>query len=178
MYLNYYAIPLVILVFILSFLLFHIRRYKDAAGSTCFSLLLAATIIYSSFYALEISSNTYETALTFYKLEYIGVPFIPAFFLTFSMRYTGKKKWLNAPTLVSIFAVPLITMVLVLTIGGHTLYHKEIFFSTETIFPALVYEPGPWYIIQEFYNVLCIMLGQVHCCLIHGLRSCLLSGNR
>lgn len=81
MYLNYFALPLIVLITILSALLFHARKHKETNGTTCFSLMLIATIIYSLFYALEISSTSFDTALVFYKLEYIGIPFIPAFYL-------------------------------------------------------------------------------------------------
>nr|WP_321497572.1 histidine kinase N-terminal 7TM domain-containing protein [uncultured Methanolobus sp.] len=157
MYLNYYALPLIALVIILSTVLFHVRKHKETSGTTCFSFMLLATIIYSVFYALEISSESFDTALIFYKLEYLGIPFIPAFLLTFSVKYTGKKHWLTAPVIVSLFSVPLITMILVFTTGQHTLYHKNLMLSANTIFPALTFEPGIWYAVQEFYNVLCIM---------------------
>ncbi|MDK2831782.1 MAG: two-component system, sensor histidine kinase and response regulator [Methanolobus sp.] len=157
MYLNYFALPLIVLITILSALLFHARKHKEANGTTCFSLMLIATIIYSLFYSLEISSTNFDTALIFYKLEYIGIPFIPAFLLTFSIKYTGKKQWLTAPIIVSIFTVPLITMILVFTTERHSLYNQNLMMSTNTLFPALTFEPGIWYAVQEFYNVLCIM---------------------
>ncbi|MDK2826867.1 MAG: two-component system, sensor histidine kinase and response regulator, partial [Methanolobus sp.] len=119
--------------------------------------MLLATIIYSVFYTLEISSDNFNTALFFYKLEYLGIPFIPAFLLTFSVKYTGKKQWLTVPALVSIFSIPLITMILVFTTGQHTLYNRNLMMNTNTIFPALTFDPGIWYAVQEFYNVLCIM---------------------
>ncbi|WP_406660944.1 histidine kinase N-terminal 7TM domain-containing protein [Methanolobus sp. ZRKC3] len=158
MYLNYYAIPLIALVFVLSALIYHIQKHKDAAGTTFFTILLLSTIIYSFFYALEISSTTLNSALTFYKLQYIGIPFIPVSFLIFSIEYTGKKHKLTAKTIVTAFAIPLITMLLVFTTEKHTLYHREIFLSAETIFPSLVFEPGIWYWIQESYNILCIII--------------------
>lgn len=161
MYLNYYALPLIALVLILCAMLFHIRKHKDAAGTTCYSFLLVCTIIYSLFYALEISSTSLNTALTFYKLEYIGIPFIPSFFLTFAIRYSGKKRWLNTPTIIAIFTIPLITIILVFFSGEHTLYHKQAAMSYDSIFPALVFEPGIWYYVQEIYNFFCIILGEV-----------------
>ncbi len=157
MYLNYYAIPLIVLACILSVLVFHIPKHKDTAGATCFSLLLGSSIIYAFFYALEISSTTLNSALTFYKLEYIGIPFIPAFMLIFAIKYTGKKHWLSTAAIVATFAIPLITLILVFTTGKHTLYHKGIFLSSETIFPSLVFEPGIWYGVQQFYGIACII---------------------
>lgn len=161
MYLNYYSLPLIALVIILAILLFQVRKHKDATGTTCFSLLLICITIYSFFYALEISSSNFKEALNFYKLEYIGIPFVPAFFLTFTIRYTGKKRWLNTPAIVALFSVPLTSMILVFTTGEHNLYHEEIFLSNETIFPALVFEPGIWYTIQQFYSILCILFAQL-----------------
>lgn len=161
MYLNYYAIPLIILVFLLCLLFYYIRKNKEAAGTTCLSLLIAATIIYTFFYALEVCSETYEEALTFYKFEYIGVPFIATFFLTFSIRYTGRKKWMTPLSLLLIFSIPIITMVMVFTLGSHNLYFRQLSFTDNEIFPALTSEPGIWYMIQQFYNILCILTGEI-----------------
>ncbi|WMW23455.1 histidine kinase N-terminal 7TM domain-containing protein [Methanolobus mangrovi] len=157
MYLNYYAIPLIILACLLSVLIFHIQKHKNTNGTTSFSLLLFFIIIYAFFYAFEISSTTLNSALTFYKLEYIGIAFIPLFMLIFAIKYTGKKHLLTTPAIVATFAIPLITMILVFTTGKHTLYHKEIFLSSETIFPSLVFEPGIWYGVQQFYQIACII---------------------
>lgn len=161
MYLNYYAIPLIVLVFIIGGLLFRIQKHRDAVGTTCFTFLLISTMIYSFFYAMEISSNILETSLMFYKLEYVGIPFISAFFLTFAVKYTGKKHWLKTPVIVALFSIPVVTMILVFTTEQHTLYHKSVIMSNETIFPALMFEPGIWYAVQEFYNVLCLMFSIV-----------------
>ncbi len=158
MYLNYYSLPLFALVFILCALIFYIQRHKDSTGTTSFSFLLLSIMIYTFFYALEISSTSLDSALIFYKLEYIGIPFIPAFLLMFIIKYTGKNQWVTTKSIVATFAVPLVTMFLVFTTGKHTLYHKGIFLNSETIFPSLTFEPGIWYWVQEFYSVLCIIL--------------------
>ncbi|WP_281246280.1 histidine kinase N-terminal 7TM domain-containing protein [Methanolobus profundi] len=147
------------MLLIMSVLILQIRKHKDAVGTTCFTFLLGAAIIYSFFYALEISSTTMKTALIFYKLEYIGIPFIPTFFLTFAIKYSGKKHWLTTPSIIGLFTIPFVTMILVFTTEQHTLYHKEILLSTGTIFPSLIFKPGIWYAVQEFYNVLCMMFG-------------------
>ncbi|TQD25260.1 histidine kinase N-terminal 7TM domain-containing protein [Methanolobus vulcani] len=161
MYLNYYALPLLALAFILCMMLYHIKKHKDADGTTSFSLLLVCSIIYSFFYALEISSADFNTALIFYKLQYMGIPFIPYFFLIFAIKYSGKKRWLNATTLIALTIIPLLTIALVFTIGEHTLYFKEIAMRHNGIFPALTCEPGIWYSVQQAYNFFCLITGQV-----------------
>lgn len=161
MYLNYYAIPLIALAFILSLMIFYVQKHKDTDGATCFTFLLLTSATYIFFYALEISSTTLGSALFFYKLEYLGIPFISGFLLTFSIKYTGKKYWLTAPTIIEIFAIPITSMILVFTTEKNTLFHKEIFLDTGSIFPTLVFEPGTWYGIQQFYSILCIIISIV-----------------
>ncbi|WP_342306482.1 histidine kinase N-terminal 7TM domain-containing protein [Methanolobus sp. ZRKC5] len=156
MYLNYFALPLFALVFILCALIFYIQKHRDKDGTTYFSLLLCSIIVYTFFYVFEISSATLNSTLTYYKLEYIGIPFIPALLLIFTIKYTGKKQWSTTATTFAIVAIPLVTMLLVFTTEKHTLYHKEIFLSPEAIFPILAFEPGTWYWIQQFYTILCI----------------------
>ena len=161
MYLNYYALPLLALAFILCIMLYQIRKYRDAFGTTSFSLLLVCSIIYSFFYALEISTINYDTALIYYKLQYTGVPFIPYFFLIFAINYTGKKRWLNTSTLIALIIIPFISMILVFTIGEHTFYYKELVMRHNGIFPALTFEPGIWHLVQQAYNFSCIIIGQI-----------------
>ncbi|MBN2111113.1 MAG: PAS domain S-box protein [Methanosarcinaceae archaeon] len=143
----------------LLLLAFYIRQFRDTDGVDHFSLFLVALAVYSIFYALEISSGELETALLFYKIQYIGISLIPAFFLLFSLAYTRKKEWITSLTKIAVLFVPLITLLLVFTIERHHLFHESTAVSVTGPFYGLEFEPGIYYWFHQAYSSILIVLG-------------------
>lgn len=121
-------------------------------------MLLLCTGVYSLFYAFEISSTTAQDTLMFRKLEFIGAAWIPAFFLLFSISYTGRKKRLAIYEIASILIIPIITVVFVFTNDFHNLYYSEIQMETKGIVPMLIIKYQPWHWVQQLYSVICILI--------------------
>lgn len=139
-------------------LAFYIRRFKATDGVDYFSCFLLGVATYSIFYALEMSSGKLETALLFYKMEYIGIAFIPPFFLLFSLAYTGKKNWITPLTKIAVFIIPLLTLVVVFTIEKHHLFHEITYVSASGPYYGLEFVPGPYYWLHEIYSSLLILI--------------------
>ncbi|WP_370575270.1 histidine kinase N-terminal 7TM domain-containing protein [Methanomethylovorans sp.] len=158
MYLNPYALPLIASWLVLSIIALYTNKLKTSRGASYFSLLLLCSAVYSLFYALEISSTTINDALMFYRLEYIGISWIPALFLLFTISYSGKKKMLTIYHLTMILIVPLVTLLLVFTNETHQLYYSGVSMNNESIFPVLIFEHGTWYWVQQSYSITCILL--------------------
>ncbi|WP_406658275.1 histidine kinase N-terminal 7TM domain-containing protein [Methanolobus sp. ZRKC2] len=137
----------------------YIRKFKENDGVDHFSFFLIALAIYSIFYALEISSIQMEAALLFYKIQYLGISFIPAFFLLFSMSYTGKKHLITPMVRNSVFVISAITISVVITNEVHHLFHKNVIFSSVGPFYSLVFEPGIYYWFYQTYSTIFIVFG-------------------
>ncbi|MDW7732896.1 MAG: histidine kinase N-terminal 7TM domain-containing protein [Methanolobus sp.] len=154
-----YSDLLMISGFLLSVLALYIRQFKETDGVDAFSLFLVAISIYSIFYALEISSTDMETALLSYKLQYLGISVIPSFFLLFSMGYTGKDQLITPLLKISIFIIPVITMLMVFTTEKHHLFHESISVTGVGLFNGLEFEQGIFYWIHQAYCITLILLG-------------------
>ncbi|MGD9780191.1 histidine kinase N-terminal 7TM domain-containing protein [Methanomethylovorans sp.] len=161
MYFNVYSIPLFISCIIVCILLYYIKDYKKTPGSKYIPLLLSSIAFYSFFYALEISSTDLQTLMLFYKLEYIGISFVPLFFLLFIMSYSGKKNILPMPLMAFFLGISITTILVVFTTEHHTLFHRIYYINYDGLFPVLDYGPGIWYWVHFSYTILCTILGLI-----------------
>ncbi|HHN47932.1 MAG TPA: hypothetical protein ENN08_03210, partial [Bacteroidales bacterium] len=136
MYFNLYAIPVLIAAISMLSLAMAVLQYRSTPGVKCFAVVMLAGSVYSFFYALEISSDNLQLIETFYKLEYIGIPLIPAFYLLFAIRYSGRKEKLKVHYLIAVLAIPVLTMLLVFTNSFHSLFISGGHIDKHGLFPA------------------------------------------
>jgi signal transduction histidine kinase len=117
--------------------------------------------VWGFFYGIELASQDVATMLFWSKFQYIGLVLAPSCWLVFSLKYTGyhtpKKSWIYH----SIFILPLITYLLVLTNEWHHLHYKSNWLITTGPFPILGIEKGIWYPVQIFYSYFFYFLGTV-----------------
>jgi diguanylate cyclase (GGDEF)-like protein/PAS domain S-box-containing protein len=93
-----------------GYVIVHLRtRLAWALGGT---LLLLAEIVIC--YALEIALPTYEEKLLLRRLQTIGYAFLPVFWLTFVLRYTGNARWATWTSIGIQSVLPLVVGVLAL----------------------------------------------------------------
>ncbi len=123
--------------------------------------LFIANAIYSLFYGFEISFKTVEEIYWFYRLEYFGISFLSTYYLMFALHYSGKSKWLTTKNKLLLFAIPVITLVLVFTNESHHLFYTEEKMSFEGAFPSFSFHPGIWYYVQQGYVILTMTISLV-----------------
>ncbi len=156
MYFNTYSIPVIasaLLMFVLGFL---IRTQKTAPGGRWFSILMIAGAVYSVFYALEISATDLSLVKIFYRLEYLGIPFIPAFFALFAISFTRGESRLNPGLVLLVLAIPVLNSVLALTSGMHNFFITEGYIEHHGVFPVFIFSPGPGYWLHTGYTLVAI----------------------
>ncbi|MDC7228293.1 MAG: diguanylate cyclase [Spirochaetales bacterium] len=134
-------------------------RRKKVAGAYELSFFLFATGLYSSGYALEITSSTLEEVFWALRLQFIGLPFLSFSFLVFSLRFVGGK---TLPGIVKrlLLVIPIVTTVLVLTIEKHSWFYRDAYISFSGRFPVLEYEPGPWYGVNFLYLIIISLISE------------------
>ncbi len=115
-----------------------------------FSLLSLANSLYSLGYAIEISRLDLQGILEAIRIEYLGLAFIPALVLNFTLTFLRQKR-LPAHTVVLMLVIPLITLVLVFTVDQHNLYYIQPRVVEGKFFPVLTFERGIWYNVQVIY---------------------------
>ncbi|WP_440951862.1 histidine kinase N-terminal 7TM domain-containing protein [Methanococcoides sp. FTZ1] len=135
----------------------YIRQFKGRGYISYFSMLLVSIAIYSIFYAMEISSTSIETSLLFYKLQYVGISVLPVFLFLFSVTYTRGKQWLTPARSALIFTVPAITLLMVVTIEMHNLFHKVTYINDIGTFSGLNFEPGIYYWFNQLYSFILVL---------------------
>lgn len=116
-----------------------------------FILFLAACTFYTLFYSLEISTDNLEFAKTIYKLEYLGIPYLTAFFLLFVLQYTGATKIFDKKLYILLYILPVLSTLSVFTNDSHHFFIKEFSFNTDGPFPTLRLNGGIGYWIAQAY---------------------------
>ena len=118
--------------------------------------MMVGASIWALAYSLELAMTNLESILFWVKVEYIGIALIPAFWLMFTLQFTGNDKYLNSKTVSLIFLVPVMTLFLVWTNEWHLLHYQTYeLFEADGLY-LLNFMPGPWYIIHTivFYSFL------------------------
>lgn len=105
-----------------------------------------AADIYSAGYFLEMLCKSEETAMLAYAFEYMGLAFIAFFYALFIFRFCGMNKVPN-PVWYGIFAFDLTVLLLVFFYRYNHLYYSKISFVEDGLFPHMVTEKGPFFII-------------------------------
>lgn len=154
----------IILVLVAGFLSLFLSIYthikaKESPGARYFVIMTFLSSIFAFSYALELTAPTFKSSLFWLKIEYIPMPFIPAFILLMCIDYVGYKGkyWFKLILLI----IPLITIFMVATNERHHLYHKSITLREDIPFPILQIESGPFFYLHAIYLFLCIMFGVI-----------------
>jgi len=161
MYFNVYSLPLFLVVLINLSIAIHVSRQRIKPGAQSFLYLVLTASVYAFFYAFEISSLTLKNALLFYKMQYIGISFIPACFLLFTLHYTGLSKKILKRHLFFIFFIPVLTLLFVFTNEFHQIYFSNIGLKEGIFFTHLNFIPGIWYWIHNIYSIIVLLTSLV-----------------
>ncbi len=154
-----YLFPVVLAGVISVGLALYAWRRRLMAGVAPFSILMLAVAEWSLGYALELAGADVPTKLFWLGVEYLGIIIVPAAWLTLTLQYTGRTKWLTPRLLVLLSIEPLITLVLVWTNDIHHLIHTKVGLEITSAFTVLVITRGTWYWINVFYSFLLLLLG-------------------
>ncbi|HIH04568.1 MAG TPA: PAS domain-containing protein [Methanoregulaceae archaeon] len=110
-----------------------------------------AVTLYVGGYAMELSATNLEQVLFWVRVEYLGIAAAPVFVICMVLAYTGRDRYLTRPVLGALFAVPAITLGLVLTLNP--LYYTTLGLNTSGSFPRFAFVPGPWYIVAACFTL-------------------------
>ena len=157
---NTYSIILIICGLITLYMCVRIfRRYEIVVR--WFGFMMLGIAIWALSYGLELSSTSLEQMLFWINVEYLGIAFIPAFWLLFLLKFTGKDKWLHPKYFYAFMLLPLITLLMVWTNKYHHLHYKSVGLDNSGPFPLLSLETGPWYIVHTIYFYTLLVWGVI-----------------
>lgn len=155
---NLFSITLIVSSLLVGGLSLYIGlKVEESVKWIAFTMLSFA--IWGFFYGIELTVDTVEEMLIWSKFEYVGLLMAPACWVLFALEYTGvnssKKGWIY----VSIFFLPILTYLIVLTNSWHHLHYKSNWLITSGPFPILGIEKGIWYSVQIVFSYFFYFLG-------------------
>jgi len=135
------------------------RRALPSAGS--FAGLMAAVAIYAIASSFEIAGGTLERMRFWIDVEYVGIAFIPAFFILIAVWSTGQERCLSRRATMILFVMSSVILLVKLTDRAHHLFYRELGVHTAGPFPVARIAPGPFYWILIGYLHLSLLMGTI-----------------
>lgn len=158
LFINFISLYLIVITIIAIFWTVQIRTLNGSNYSQVILLLCIAVCFYIFGYAMELNSYTKSQILFWNRVEYIGIPFVSALWLTIALMYIGcysrHKKLLFA----MIYIIPMITMLLRFTNDSHFLYFSSLKYIEKFGKLFLIKEFGIWMYVQLYHSMLMILV--------------------
>ncbi len=138
---------------VLSAYAWHRRSASPVTGyAACF---LAAIALYVGGYAMELGVTDIGSVLFWVRVEYLGIAVVPPLVIGMVLEYTGQGRYLTRPFLAALFAVPAVTLVLVMAM--HPLHYATVGLDVGGAVPRFTFAAGPWYYVNALYALVAEM---------------------
>ncbi len=151
-----YTLALVAVAVLAAALALYTGR-RDVPGARNVALMMAAVFAWSLGYAFELGESDLGTKIFWAKVQYLGICTVPAAWLAFALRYTGRGRWLTRHNLALLAALPLVTLALVWTNEWHGLIWSHTAIDPSRTFLRLEY--GPMFWVYWIYGQVLMVLG-------------------
>lgn len=156
-----YLVVLACSAVISGYLFIRTWTLRFAPAGRPFLGLMFCTFFYSIGYAFELTSRNQAGMLFWNKIQYLGISFIPVFWILVACRYSGRDAWLIKPVVSVLFFLSSLTFLFNLTDEAHHLFYAATSLDTSGPFPTLIVQGGPWYWVHIIYSNLALLLGNV-----------------
>lgn len=157
-FLDIIIVYLVGIAFATVFWAAYIRVHNGSRFAKTALALCAVLCIYITGYAMELNSTSERQILFWNYVEYLGIPFVSALWLTTTLLYTGLFNRHTALLSVLIFAIPIVSLVLRYTNDYHHLYFASTSFVMAFGKPFYIRQPGVWMVVQSTHSMLMILV--------------------
>ncbi|MBN1964671.1 MAG: PAS domain-containing protein [Anaerolineae bacterium] len=154
-----YAVPLLLGAVMLIILAVMAWQRRRTPGVIYYFFICALLPFYVVGYAFELGAQTPEAALSWLKLEYLGVVTSTPLMLMIALAYTNRQRYLTPLTQTLLLAVPVMTIMFVWTNELHNLQWVSLTQEFSGGFSATIFERGPWYWFQLGYSYLLAVIG-------------------
>lgn len=141
---------------VLSTIVFFKKKRFD--GHNFLFLLFLTGSLYAVLYGAEIAQTTLVGKLLWIRIQHAVLPFFPLFGFLFSLQYSGYIRKFGNVFTVLLFIVPCLTLIISQTNESHNLMYSNPTILQGEFFYYIEYDPGIWYSIQEFFDVI-MMIG-------------------
>lgn len=143
----------------LSLALFGWKRRRTVSAARAFSALMVSVALYCIGYAVEISCDELSGMLIGSRVEYLGIAFLPAFWLLLALDFCAVSVRVTRGALSLLFVIPVITVLIVFNDAWLHFHYRTIAVSFTGPFPLLSFSRGPWYWVHIVFANAAILTG-------------------
>ena len=119
------------------------RGRRRSAGAWEFGVFALAGSVYAAGYVGELWSDSLKAALLWIRFEYLGIAFLPAFWLLFALRFAGRPP---RPALRNgLLGLSSFFLLAVLSMEAHGLFYRSPRLDRAGPFPAIAFDRGVLY---------------------------------
>jgi signal transduction histidine kinase/CheY-like chemotaxis protein/PAS domain-containing protein len=153
--------PLAVPVFATSILflgLFATSIRKDNKhGEKYFSMLMLACFFYALLYGFELSAQSRELIILFFKLEFIAGSLITPLLFVFIIQYSDKSQYITFSTVAPLFAISAFFFFMIWTNEQHFFFYQDISVKFNGLFTAIHLEYAILHWAYAIYNSILIL---------------------
>jgi len=130
---------------------------RDVRGSGTFSFYMFLIAWWSFFYGLEVTAIDPSLHVLYLKIEYLAIPWIPAFVILFALKFGGFDRLITWKTRLLIFFIPVISFLSYFTNEFHHGYYQAVETLTIDGLTIISITPGFMYDVLSAYIFLSIL---------------------
>lgn len=153
------AIPLFVSTAILIVILVTAYGRRHVEGARSFIWLMSSVTIWTICYALALSAKDLQTNVFWANSQFIGIVFVPAAWLVFSLEYSHMPRFLNRRTIGLVCVIPALTLVLIATNDTHHLIWNPATGQLINGIWTVQRPPGPAFWVYTAYSYVCLIVG-------------------
>ncbi|MBP7735702.1 MAG: SpoIIE family protein phosphatase [Spirochaetes bacterium] len=160
---NIYFLSNIIAFTVMAVVIYFAFKNRAIIGAKAFialALLLETGILVD---AMAMISAGEEMALFWYSLRFIALAGVPPVWLVFTLHYTGRSHRLTPVRYAMLFAIPVLTQIILWTNGIHGLWviHDVDFLRAGPFMIANVGArvQGPWFMVHSVFGYCCLLFG-------------------
>jgi len=153
-----------IVIFMAAAISFGIAVYawqqRNKPGGLLFAGMMLAVAEWLFTSGMVSTSQSQSQARYWVDPRYFGLTTMLAFFITFVLQYTGHGKWLTRSRFAFIFAIPIVTQIIIETNPLHHWFLVDVSFSRDGILMGLdsvCYGPIFWF--HTVYSYMLVLIG-------------------
>lgn len=153
-----------IVIFMAAAISFGIAVYawqqRNKPGGLLFAGMMLAVAEWLFTSGMVSMSQSQAQARYWVDPRYFGLTTMLAFFITFVLQYTGHGKWLTKSRFAFIFAIPIVTQIIIETNPLHHWFLVDVSFSHNSILMGLdSVRYGPIFWLHTVYSYMLVLIG-------------------
>lgn len=155
---NVVSIYFLVMAIVIIYCSAHIRSLNASSYARLTVLLCVAICFYVLGYVMELNADSPAQMLFWNRVEYVGIPFVSALWLTLALVYTRHFNRYRGLLLIAIFGIPIVTLVFRFTNSYHHLYFSSVSYVRQFGTLLLVKNAGPWSYVQLLHSMLMVVI--------------------